>query len=160
MATQLRVRVTVAPGDTRQVDDWSEHTITLEEASVIERAYGKSFLKFNSDMQQGYITALQVLAWVVVRRTNPLVKIADLGALALDDIEIDTTCSKCHEVVLQRTDWGKLQSPPLEFAADDVSRLDMVHDDGQVSCGDTSEPTDPTPAEEDQAPSAPPEPSE
>lgn len=68
--------------------NWSPTSIKLSEASAIERAYGKPFMRFGNDLAAGSMYAVQVLCWSLLRRSNPNLRIDDVD-LAMDDVELE-----------------------------------------------------------------------
>ena len=150
MAPELQITV-----EDQVFDNWGPDTITFRETREIERVYGKPFSKFSDDLDEGSMSARQVLAWSLLKRENTAVKLDDLLDLTLSQVTIAILCSECKAELTAKGAWGTSQVPPV--AVPGPERTKLVHDDGRESCGD--EPTDPTPGEGPVL-SATPEPSE
>lgn len=122
--------------------DWGQRTILTSEAIAIEKAYGKNFAQFSVDLDQGSIYAKQVLAWSLLRRHDPGLKLGAVD-MPIGDIRLELVCDVCERPL-------NLKMVDGEFVPGE-----RVHeDDGTDECkqdlteAESSDPFTPEPVEE------------
>lgn len=69
-------------------EDWGPKTVLIPEAVAIERAYGKTFSQFVSDIDGGSMYAKQVLAWALLRRSDPGLKVDEV-TIPIGDVRLE-----------------------------------------------------------------------
>ena len=80
-------RITVTIGD-ETFPDWSPDRLTFGEADMIERTFGGSMGEWGDALARGSAGALKVLAFSLMRRRNPALRIKDLDDLTIGDVQI------------------------------------------------------------------------
>lgn len=86
-------KLNVVVGD-KTFEGWGRKTILTSEAIAIEKAYGSNFQQFTVDIDDGSIYALQVLAWSLLRRSDPVLKVNEVD-MPIGDIYLESVCETC-----------------------------------------------------------------
>ncbi len=114
-------RVTVTIGD-ESFDDWSPDRLTFGEADMIERAFGGSMGEWGNALARGSAGALKVLAFSLLRRKNPGLRIKDLDDLPLGDVQITSEDDDLGK--------GETDSASSEPATSESSPISSASDPG------------------------------
>lgn len=92
-------RIQLKIGDEVTIEDWDWSDVPFNEAAAMEAAFGGIFNDFRKAISAGSLTALQILVWTVLKRTNPALRLADVAVpigsvdtqIIDTDVEVDPT---------------------------------------------------------------------
>lgn len=86
-------RCRLAIGDQFVDEDWDWDELPFTEAVALEATFGGTLVEFRAALIRGSQTACQVLAWVLLRRENAKLRVAEvtlpIGALKTEIIDTD-----------------------------------------------------------------------
>lgn len=117
----------------RVFEGWSPNNVKLAEAVAIERAYGQSWKQFRINLADDEAHALQVMAWTLLKRDDPNLRIDDMD-LDYEDISASVMCDECSQpAVLVPVD-----------PDDPDGNVHFVHVGGGEDCGPGSDAPFPT----------------
>ena len=68
--------------------DFDVNELTFGEGKALEGAFGGTMAEFGKALNQGSMTAMQLVVWIVLRRERPELRIADLDSLPLSEFDI------------------------------------------------------------------------
>ncbi len=114
-------KLNVIVGD-KTFEGWGRKTILTSEAIAIEKAYGSNFAQFTADIDDGSIYALQVLAWSLLRRSDPGLKVNEVD-MPIGDIRLESVCETCGR---------KLAAKVTDIEKDGVTIREIVLRDGLI----------------------------
>jgi hypothetical protein len=63
--------------------------LMFSEGRAIEKVCGEPLGEWSKKLQQGSVLAIQALAWIALKRTNPGISFSDLDEIAINDVVVD-----------------------------------------------------------------------
>jgi hypothetical protein len=115
--------VTYKP-DGGDVQEWSFHPRKMpsNEAEAIERATDMTWAEFSAQVMKGSVRARRALLWILLRRTHPTLKFADV-AFTMDELDMSMDSA---ELAAMRTELEKVDD-------DDVRALALRQIDDEIA---------------------------
>jgi hypothetical protein len=99
-------RLNVHIGD-KVFESWGPDTVTFDEAEAVETQSGLSWSDFVLSCATGHMTSMRILAWSLLRRDEPELKLEDVK-LPISAVQIESVCADCGERVAdERGEDGK-----------------------------------------------------
>ena len=128
-------------------EGWGSKTIFTSEGVAIERAYGKTFAEFTAAIDAGSIYALQVLAWSLLRRRDPGLKLGQVD-LPIGDIRLVLVCETCGRTLAAKISDEEVNGVTVRSVVLRDGVTVRIHEDDETDeCGTEPKEEDPDPFE-------------
>jgi hypothetical protein len=134
-------KLNVIVGD-KTFEGWGKKTILTSEAIAIEKAYGKNFAQFTTDIDEGSIYALQVLAWSLLRRSDPGLKVGGVD-MPIGDIRLETVCETCGRRLVAKVSDEEVDGVTIRELVIRDGLIVRIHEDDETDECSDAESNDP-----------------